>query len=402
MNNKKSMDLYENFNSQLSVIEQDMAEIAQMAATVSEKFSGIGENILDFAAIAGFGKKGLTAATIIGGAVTILGDFYAKYKKEEALIRLLPKKVEIAEAKTAVIQDYKQILESQRENYKSLLHQQITVEFTEENRVEYQELHSESIHNAYSIYVRSMHIVEICNYMMAEFDAWKIGVHESGLSKPDKAVVLEEVVAMIITPEDLCDPNNTKLSGGIYLLSQNESLFATILNKIHTNATATEKKKIKRVSERKSFSEVKKFIRQLKKIEKSKDTSHLDWLYALPTFQQAVRNYSLSSLFVHLLKYYSILYFLFFLSKSSSTGIGAISTSILPALIVAILAVVFSILIFSIYENDDAEKGLWYYIFFLTFTVLTLGLMPLAFRRYLAQEREYEDFLMQLKVKINE
>lgn len=406
MNNQQSKALYENFHSQLSVIEQDMAEIAQMAATVSDKFNGLGENIQNFAAIAGFGRKGHAAAHIIGGAVKILGDVYAELKKEDALKKLLPKKVEIAEAKAGVIQNYRQLLESQKEKYHSLLHEQITIEFKEENRLEYQELYAESAQNSYSIYVRSLYIIEICNYMMAEFDAWKMGKHESGLPKPDKAIVLEEVVAMITTPESLCDPNNTKLTGGIYLLSKNEPLFATVLNKLHVNAITTENKKAKRVADRKSFSEVKKFIQQLKKMERSKDVTHLDWLYALPTFHQAVKSCKLTPLFLYLLKYYSILYFLLFLFNSSSFEqdglIGAISTSIIPSLAVAVVAVIFSLLIFRIYENDDAGRGLWYYIFFLTFTVLTLGLMPIAFKRYLAKEKDYENFLIQLKVKINE
>src|SRR5690606_27918627 len=161
---------------------------------LSDKFNGLGENIQNFAAIAGFGRKGFAAASIIGGAVKILGDVYAGMKKEDALNKLLPKKVEIAEAKTAAIQNYRGILLGQKEKYQSLLHKEITVEFKEDGRAAYQELHGEAVQNSYSIYVRSMHIIEICNYMMAEFDAWKMGLHESGLPKPDKAVVLEEVV----------------------------------------------------------------------------------------------------------------------------------------------------------------------------------------------------------------
>lgn len=405
MNNEQSQALYENFNSQLSVIEQDMAEIAQMAATVSDKFNGLGENIQNFAAMARLGRKGHAAAHIIGGAVKFLGDVYAELKKEDALKKLLPKKVEIAEAKAGAIQNYRGILESQKEKYQSLLNQEIAVEFTEETRTEYQELHAEAAQNSYSIYVRSLYILEICQYMLAEFDAWKMGMHESGSTKPDKAVVLEEVVAMITTPESLCDPNNTKLTGGIYLLSKNEPLFATILNKIHVNATTNEKKKAKRVADRRSFSEVKNFIRQLKKMERSKDITHLDWLFALPTFHQAVKSYKLTPLFLYLLKYYSILYFLLFLFNSSSyeyDRLEAISTSIIPSLALAVVAVIISLLIFQIHENEDAGRGLWYYIFFLTFTVLTFGLMPFAFNRYLTKESNYEDFLIQLKVKINE
>ena len=163
MNDQQSKALYENFNSQLSVIEKDMAEIAQMAATVSDKFNGLGENIQNFAAIAGFGRKGFAAASIIGGAVKILGDVYAGMKKEDALNKLLPKKVEIAEAKTAAIQNYRGILLGQKEKYQSLLHKEITVEFKEDGRAAYQELHGEAVQNSYSIYVRSMHIIEICN-----------------------------------------------------------------------------------------------------------------------------------------------------------------------------------------------------------------------------------------------
>ena len=190
------------------------------------------------------------------------------------------------------------------------------------------------------------------------------------------------------------------------MLSQNESLFATLINKIHFNALENEKKEFKRVAERRSFSEVKKFIRQLRKMERSKEVTHLDWLYSLPTFNEAVKNYKLTPLFLHLFKYYSILYILLFLSNDTSIDNGGliegISSSILPALFVAAIAVVFSLIMFSIYENDDADKGLWYYIFFLTFTVLTFGLMPIAFNRYLTKEKNYENFLIQLKVKINE
>ncbi|MEG9329057.1 hypothetical protein V6B16_14015 [Salinimicrobium catena] len=405
MNNQQSNDLYEKFNSELTVIEKDMAEIAQMAATVSEKFNGIRENIQSFASIPGFGRKGVAAATIIGGAVKLFGGLYADVKKEEALQKLLPKKIELAELKTMVIQNYAKILEGQKGKFRALLEEEISFEFSDENRATYQEGGAESCQNSYNLYVRTMHVLEICRYMLAEFAAWKTGKHESGESKPDKAVVLEDVLAMITTPEDLCNPNNNKLTGGMYLLSKNEPLFATLLQKLHIDTTATEKKKESRVAKRKSFSEVKKFIRQLKKIENSKEVTHLEWLKSLPTFQHAIKASSLTTLQLYLFKYYSIGYLIFFTlfgpSMENDLG-GRISSSIIPALLVAAIAVIFSLMIFYVYENDNGGRGLGYYFLFLLFTVLTLGLMPIVFKRYLKKEKNYEDFLVQLKVTINQ
>lgn len=405
MNNQQSKELHENFNSQLTLIENDMAEIAKMAATVSDKFNGIGENIQSFASIPGFGRKGMAAATIIGGAVKLFGGLYADIKKEDALQKLLPKKVEIAESKTAVIQNFRQILEGKREELRSLLQQELAVEFNEEGRAEYQETKEEACQNSYSLYVRSMHIVEICNYMLAEFTAWKLGKHESGMAKPDKAVVLGDVLTMITTPQSLSDPTNNKLTGGMYLLSKNEPLFATLIHKLHIDATATEKKKEKRIANRKSFTEVKKFTRQLKKIEQSKEVNHLDWLKSIPTFQQAVENSKLTSLFAYLFKYYGIGYFVFFLYVRSSMGFeGAdvLFSSLVYSAIVSAIVSGISLLIFYMYEVDNGGRGLMYYGLFLTFTVLTFGLMPIAFKRYLKKEKNYENFLVQLKVKINE
>ena len=404
MNNQQSKDLYDKFNSELTVIEKDMAEIAQMAATVSDKFNGIGENIQSFAAIPGFGRKGVAAATIIGGAVKLFGGLYADVKKEEALQKLLPKKVEIAEAKTAVILNFIKILEGQKGKFRLLLQEEITIEFDESSRAKYQEGGAESCQNSYNLYVRTMHVLEICDYMLAEFASWKAGKHESGIAKPDKALVLEDVLSMITTPQSLSDPNNNKLTGGMYLLSKNEPLFATLLHKLHIDATATEKKKEKRVAKRNSFKEVKKFIRQLKKIEKSKEATHLDWLQSIPTFQEAVENSKLTTLFAYLFKYYGIGYFILFLFYRSSLKYGFIDTvfsSILMSAIVSTIAIPFSLMIFYLYENDES-KGTGYYILFLTFTILTLGLMPVAFNRYLKKEQNYETFLGQLKVKINE
>lgn len=405
MNSQQSNALYEKFNSELTIIEKDMAEIAQMAASVSEKFSGIGENIQSFASIPGFGRKGMAAAHIIGGAVKLFGGLYADMKKEDALQKLLPKKVEIAESKTAAVKNFGTMLEGKREEFSSLLQQELSLEFTEEGRVKYQETQAEACQNSYSLYVRSMHIVEICNYMLAEFAAWKMGKHESGMANPDKAVVLGDVVTMITTPQSLSDPTNNKLTGGMYLLSKNEPLFATLIHKLHIDATATEKKKVKRVANRKSFTEVKKFTRQLKKIEQSKDVNHLDWLKSIPTFQQAVENSKLTSLFAYLFKFYGIGYFVFFLYVRSSMGFGAadvlFSSLVYSAIVSAIVAGI-SLLIFYIYEDEDAGRGMMYYGLFLAFTVLTFGLMPLAFKRYLKKEKNYENFLDQLKLKINE
>ena len=405
MNNQQSQDLYEKFNSELSVIEKDMAEIAQMAATVSDKFNGIGENIQSFASIPGFGRKGAVAATIVGGAVKIFGDLYADVKKEEALQKLLPKKVEIAEAKTSVIQNFLQLLNSHKEKFRLLLQQEINIEFNEEGRSAYKESHAESCQNSYSIYVRTIHMIEICNYMLEEFAAWKLGKHESSQLKPDKTMVLEDVLTMITTPEKLSDPKNDKLTGGIFLLSQNEPLFATLLNKLHLDAAATEKKKEKRVAKRRSFTEVKKFIRKLNKIEGSKDITHLDWIRSYPIFTQAEKTFKLTKLYPYLLKYYGIGYFIVILYLRSSMRYGAIDmifSAIFFSFIVSNIAILFSLIIFYLYENNDSGKGSVYYLLFLTFTVLTLGLMPIAFKRYLKREEEYEDFLVQLKLKINE
>jgi hypothetical protein len=400
MNNLQTKALYENFNSQLTKIEKDMAEIAEMAAAVSDKFDGIGNNILNFAALAGLGRKGQTTATIVGGAVKLFGGVYAELKKEEALKKLLPKKVELAELKTAVIQNFKGNLEGRKAELNSLLQQEVGIEFKEEDK----SIRGEACQDAYAMYVRSMHIIEICNYMLEEFAAWKLGKHESGMPKPDKAVVLEEVVAMITTPENLTDPNNTKITGGLYLLSKNEPLFATMLNKIHSDASKSDNKEQKRVANRKSFTEVKKFVRKLKKIEKSKEITHLNWLNSFPTFQNAVETFKLTRFYTYLLKYYGIGYFIFILFMRSSMNHGAVDmilSAIMLSFIVSNIAIVFSLIIFYLYENEDG-KGLWYYIFFLTFTVLTFGLMPIAFKRYLEKESNYEDFLTQLRVKINE
>lgn len=404
MNNLQTKAIYENFNSQLTAIEKDMAQIAEMAAAVSNKFDGIGDNILNFAAIAGLGRKGLATATIVGGAVKLFGEVYAELKKEEALKKLLPKKVEIAELKTTVIQNFKEILEGKITDLRSLLEQEINVEFQEAGRATYEENRGEACQDSYSFYVRSMHIIEICHYMLEEFAAWKMGKHESGMSKPDKAVVLEDVVAMITTPENLTDPNNTNMTGGLYLLSKNEPLFATMLNKIHLDASKSEKKSRKRVANRKSFTEVKRFVHKLKKIEKSKEITHLNWLSSFPTFQNAVETFKLTKFYTYLLKYYGIGYFIFILFMRSSMDHGSVDmifSAIMLSFLVSNIAILFSLIIFYLYENEDG-KGLWYYIFFLTFTVLTFGLMPIAFKRYLEKENNYEDFLTQLRVKINE
>lgn len=405
MNTNQSNELYNKFNSELTVIEKDMAEIAQMAAAVSDKFNGIGENIQNFASIPGFGRKGMAAATIIGGAVKLFGGLYADMKKEDALHKLLPKKVEIAESKTVTVQTFRQMLEAKREQLRSLLQREIAVEFNEKSRVEYQETKGKACQNSYSLYVRSMHIVQICNYMLAEFEAWKNGKHESGKTKPDKAVVLGDVLSMITTPHHLIDPKNNKLTGGIYLLSQNEPLFATLINKLHLSASESEKKKVRRVANRKSFFDVKIFIEHLKRIEKSKEVTHLDWLKTQPTFHQAVQNVKLTPLFLYLMKYYGIGFFIFFLffgTAMQDNRVDMIAAPIIYSLIASIIAVPISLGIFYFYENDDAEKGMGYNLLFLLFSIVTLGLMPIAFKRYLKKERNYEDFLVQLKIKINE
>ena len=172
-------------------IKKQMQAILEQTALVSEKFSQVGDGIVNLSKNISkiseqFGKSGssITAgAEIIGKAIKFGGQFWAKHKENKLKKEMLPKKQAIANAKIGVIKKLRERVLKE--------HAQIEIYFKQESKKisdvtneEKYKLLEKGLKELLDTYFIFKHLLYMSDFFLAEFEAWLANLHES------KAVLL--------------------------------------------------------------------------------------------------------------------------------------------------------------------------------------------------------------------
>ncbi|SHG21308.1 hypothetical protein SAMN05444372_103203 [Flavobacterium micromati] len=396
----------------IDLIEKEIIIISELAAEVSEKFQGLANNIQNLSGIVGFfaGRKAGGATNLIGGAIGFFGDIYAGMKHDEALAKLAPKKLALSRAKLETITNFRDLLDNNSENYWKLFLVEANRQYNTDQQDEFVMLYGESCNDAFYLFVMNFYLIQVCDYMLEQFKSWgwSNGKNDSTTAvKPNKTYVLEEIVTNVILPNTsfLEAVSSKESSGGIWLMSQHESLFAVLLQKIVSEAENDDANNKKRVANKKSFIALKKDLKAMKNIENEDPAI---WLKGNKVYQQANSVCKITSINHYLFKYFFIGIFCFLLlpiTEILDYDLSYIYQKVVEKLILAlfvalILSGVARILLWA-KESDDGSKSIYYYIFYLFISVFTLGLMPILIFRYQKKEKNYGIFLVQLNGTIN-
>ena len=391
-------------------IESELISISAMAEELSDKFKGFSKDIDNFSGIIGLigGKEMGQTTKLISKAVNFLGDIYSEHKKSEALKLLLPKKQELANIKINVITNFLEILNKQSQSLNGLLTVEINREYNNEKElINFETLYGNSCKDTYELVIYNHYLIEVCTYILEEFKAWLNGKNESDFSKPDKTLSLEYVL-----DNDIFQKNKLiesikfdKGNGGVWLLSKNKSLFAAFLNKIYKNGESLDVKNNKRITNNNSFKILKKNILEIDDSINIKETRNYKWLTdETSLFNNAKKAIKLESLNLFLFKYffvYSFIALLIIYKNKINLDFFEIISALILSVFMALFFILFSRLLFWVFDDENSERSIWYYLLFLFFTILTLGVLPIAFYKYQKKERNYLLFINSLKTNIN-
>ena len=393
--------LISKFNSDIENIENELAEIISLASEMSEKFAGISNEIKEISGTIGkvFGKNAGALTYIAGGAVKFFGEIYADVKKEEALMKILPKKKILATEKLEIVKFVLGFFLDKIKKEELILLSEINREISDDNYDEFVELYSVNCMRAFDLYLHTLKLIQVCEFAINEFEAWLNNEHNSKLPKITNVEIYAEVVSNFILPSGVeTEIVKDKFSASFWILSQKPDLLGAYYYNVFNNSSSLN---VIRVFKKPSFMNLRKVSLQFEKLSKNKNSKTVSWINQNPFFIKGKSILKISSLNSFLFKNIIIGNSLFFVllhyySDVQKGILEIILSSILFASIVSIFIFLFSKLLFSIYEND--KKSLSYYLLLAVFTFFTLGFLPYAFKRYLKKEMDYKVFIEELKL----
>jgi hypothetical protein len=411
----------ESFNELIGPIEKEIIVISNMAAEISEKFQDLSRNIESLSGIVGVlaGRKYGAITSLAGGLLGIIGDIHAEDERQKALMRLLPKKQELANLKTSLIKGFRENLNNKIEYLSLLLKEEVNRPYDKSNHAEYVELYGGACLEAFELYTSTYYMVQVCDFMLEEFYAWSQNQHESGYESPDKSFVLNIVLNEIIFPNGLTNGLNTHGSNaGIWLLTERESIFAgsmyvkfkegQIIQNENGEGFYSGSYKKKRVIKRESFKSLKKYVDEISKVVSNDKTGNLNFLHNTSIYKQAVDVCNIESPTRYFFKIAFLTCFFLFtiplLISLISTGELTFQVILLPIIISFIFALIHSLVSrYWLWQKNVVSSGggcfnsILELIFKLIIIVLSIGTVPLLVYLYEKKEEKFETFANNLR-----
>lgn len=388
-------------------IENELIEISNMAANVSEKFQGVSRDIESLSGVIGLlaGQKAGVITSLAAGLFSIIGEIRAEKEKEKALMELLSKKQELAKLKIGLITSFRDNINNKIEPLSLLLTEEVKRPYDETNRTEYEALYGNSCIDAFDLYVVTYYLVQLCDFMLLEFNAWNEGKHESGHQSPDKSFALYVVLHEIIIPNGVISKGSY---AGIWLLSERQSILAGSMYKKYLEGEKIDDDKGKgfysdsykktRVVKKESFKALKTYVNEIKKIASEDKTDNLNVLINSSIYKQAKsycnirspRKYFFNVAFLILLP---VILILIFKEKSFDSGMACVALAIIYSLVGQ----------FWLWQKNvkSTETGCFSSLIELFIKVVIVlisgGTIPLLAYLYEKKEDNYEVFVNNLK-----
>jgi hypothetical protein len=399
---KEKEILIQNLRKDFDIIENEIMAISDMAAEVSENFQIISDNIKSFSGVVGdvvkskkgkrAGKNAKLVTDIIGSSVEFAGELYSDYKKEKALEKLAPKKLEISRVKSKVIFNFRVILNDQKDKLLELFKIEINRYFEKEKIDEYLNLHSEDCKTAFYLYTMNSYMIDLCDYMLKQFESWEMsnGMKDIVALKPDVVKINENTLTNIIFPDDSFIEALYKegMTGGLWLMSIYENLFATMLKKIVCETKKIDDEK-SRIRKKTAFKRIKKFINELSNIVKQ---DKITWLEKNLCYTEAKKVSKITSANLYLGKwsFFTLMIILFIIYFADAEFLLSYIFAIYYVLFVSTLFAKYILRSWDENAEDNSSFQKW---FTLIVSITSLGVVPIVLSVYKKKEDNYNYLL---------
>lgn len=223
---------------QLLVIEdldKELSEILFLSSQLSERFTGIAQDIYDIAPVVGdfFGSKAQRNTELISLAVDLFGKLYAEIKKKSEQQKLLIKKQELASAKMNVLVTYNYMLHGAIDNAEEIFSNEIQYIIPSGDINNFETTRAKTLKLSYGNYLKNLKLKQVIDYIIEEYNAWLAGKHESGMQKPLNASVYDYVVNSFLLPEGLqAAILDKRYTAGMWLFENENILVASYFESI--------------------------------------------------------------------------------------------------------------------------------------------------------------------------
>lgn len=269
-------------------IEIELLEVLNMSSQISDRFSDISNNIKQISNVVSIlgSKKTGAAVGLFGEVVNMFGGIKADDERQRALRKVLMKKIELANLKLDIVTNFRNDLSKKSDPLFRLLEEEINRPYDENHKEEFSSLYGSACLDAFDLYVSTFYLIQVCDFLIGEFNAWIKFKHNSEFEVPDKSYILDFVLNKMIFPNGLKNGlENRNAFAGIWLLSKRESIIAGSLYKKFIEGKKIEDTKEKgfysgsykkkKILKRESFIYLKEYINETDKIVKVDKTDHL-------------------------------------------------------------------------------------------------------------------------------
>ena len=387
------------FRSDIDRIEKEIASISHMAADLSESFQNIAKGVSSLSTTVGkmvgdsrgtaAGNKAEAATKLLGKVIGFAGDMYAGHKRDQALAKIAPKRLQLVEKKTAVITNFQTILKRQQKQLETLFKTESAREFEQIATADFVELHGETCKNTFELFVMNRYLTQVCAYTLAQFDAWlsSDGFEDSTIPEVSVKTIYSDVLENIILRNSSFSASlyQPRWTAGLWLLTETASLVSAVYRQLY-RTESTKASGSSQVSSTTLYKALKDLTDEITQFGSQVPTTGL---VENEVYLEAKNVLNLKHPFLYILASVTVpltvvSYFL--------AGIE----SIVGLIFVAGISFAVGIFLSNGSKSMQLQTGFFKFVWGAV-SIMTLGLMPMALNSYQKTEAAYREFLEKIE-----
>lgn len=218
-------------------INSQIEQLYAQSVEVSQKISSLGNDIIkiserfDGGKYGKYGNYASSAGKIVGEAIKIGSELWAKFKQNQINKQMLPKKQEIARQKLQVVKKQQQKILQNYNKIGGYLKQEsdVSIDF---QQVEKYDALAKGYNQLIEAYFTHKRLLYVLDFFSQEFNAWLAGSHQSNAKLMSSSEIYKESVNELIGYNNFPKTNIArKLTlGSAFLLSDDEKSNYSLLN----------------------------------------------------------------------------------------------------------------------------------------------------------------------------
>lgn len=403
----------EYLKSIVNPITEELDEVLIMTSEISDRFCDLSNSIKQLSYVAGIvvGRRTGVVMDLIGEAVNVFGQIKADDERDIAMRQVLMKKIELANLKLGVVISARKNLANQIDSFYELLCIEIIRPYDETKREEFEKLYGAACLDAFEMYVSIYYFIQVCDFMIEEFNAWIKYKHNSEFEIPSKSYILDFILNELIFPRGLKNGlDNRNLYAGFWLLSKRESIIGGAMLKVLIEGEKIEASKKKgfysesykktNILKRESFLYLKTYVNEIWNVVEQDKTGNLKVITDSIIYKQAKDVCNIKSpIFYFFIRAYVVV-FCFFIIGNYKNIASVFGTGLIACVPIAF---VFSLVCkFFLWSNNVKSEGSCLEsIFKFIVAVLSLGTIPILVKAYENKDISFNNYIVYLKKEYN-